>query len=148
MADSLTGISFRYAGFWLRSVAAVIDGGIVLIAIWLIGLVFKVNFATLEPTAVDLDNFRLFEAASIFIAWIYFAVMESTAPQATVGKLLMGIYVTDLGGGRVTFLSASIRYWIKFISTLILFLGFLIAAFTRRKQALHDIVAKCLVLKR
>jgi uncharacterized RDD family membrane protein YckC len=148
MADSLTGISFRYAGFWLRLVAVAIDGAILLIAMWLFGLVFGVNFAALEPTEADLNNIRLFEAASMFTVWIYYAAMESTAPQATVGKLFMGIYVTDREGERVTFYAASIRYWVKFISMAILAIGFLMAAFTRHKQALHDIVAKCLVLKR
>jgi uncharacterized RDD family membrane protein YckC len=148
MADSLTGITFRYAGFWLRFVAVLIDTAVVLIVMWILGLVFGVNFASLEPTEAELNNIRLFEAAAIFIAWIYYAVMESTAPQATVGKLFMGIYVTDLNGNRVSFGRASLRYWAKVISSLILLIGYVMAAFTRQKQALHDIIASCLVLKR
>jgi uncharacterized RDD family membrane protein YckC len=148
MADSLTGISFRYGGFWLRFVAAFIDGAVLLILMWIIGLLFAINLATLEPTEAELSRTGLLEAAWVFVAWIYFAVMESTAPQATLGKLILGIYVTDREGERVTFYVASIRYWVKFISTAILLIGFLMAAFTRHKQALHDIVASCLVLKR
>ena len=148
MADSLTGITFRYAGFWLRLVAVAIDGGVLLIAMWLLGLFFNINIATPEPTQTDIENFRLFEGASMFVAWIYYAMMESHGPQATVGKLFMGIYVTDLEGERLSFLGATIRYWMKYVSTVILFIGFLMAAFTPHKQALHDIVAKALVLKR
>ena len=148
MADSLTGISFRYAGFWLRLVAAFVDGGIILITILILGWVINVDFAALEPPEADLFKIRLFWVALVFVAWIYYAVMESTAPQATVGKLFMGIYVTDRDGNRVTFKSASVRYWVKYLSIFILFIGYLMAAFTRHKQALHDIVASCVVLKR
>ncbi len=148
MADSLTGVRFRYAGFWLRLVAVVIDTGVVLIIMWMLGLVFGINVASIEPTQTELDSIRLLEIAAIFAAWIYYAVMESTAPQATVGKLFLGIYVTDLDGNRVSFGRASLRYWAKYISSAILFIGYVMAAFTRQKQALHDIVASCLVLKR
>ncbi len=148
MADSLTGIRFRYAGFWLRSVAAAFDGGILLLAMRLLGWVFNLNYATLEPTELELNNIGVFEAGSILVGWIYYAVMESSAPQATVGKLFLGIYVTDTAGERLSFVRASLRYWMKFVSAVILLLGFLLAAFTRHKQALHDMVANSLVLKR
>lgn len=148
MADSLTGISFRYAGFWLRMVAGAFDAGIVLIAMWLDAWVFNVDYAALEPTEAELNSIAMIEAGSVFAGWIYFASMESTAPQATVGKLFLGIYVTDLAGERLSFGHASLRYWAKVISTVILFVGFFMAAFTRHKQTLHDIVASSLVLKR
>ena len=60
----------------------------------------------------------------------------------------MGLYVTDLGGNRIGFGRASLRYWAKIISSIILMIGYLMAAFTGKKQALHDIIASCLVLKR
>ncbi len=148
MADSVTGISFRYAGFWLRLVAMVIDSGIILLIMWIIGLIFGVNVGSIDPTQAELDSIRLLEAASLFVGWIYYAAMESTAPQATVGKLILGIYVTDLNGNRISFGRASLRYWAKLISSFILLIGYVMAAFTRQKQALHDIIASCLVLKR
>lgn len=148
MADSLTGISFRYAGFWLRLVAAVIDGGILLILVWLLSLVFNVNIASPVHDGADFLNFRLFELAALFSAWLYYAVMESAVPQATIGKLLMGIYVTDIEGDRLAFSRASIRYWLKYVTIFTLFIGFVMAAFTQHKQALHDKFVKSLVLKR
>ena len=148
MADSLTGISFRYAGFWLRVIAAAIDGAIVLIAVWIFGSVFGVDITSPVHEGADFYVFRLFQLISMFTVWLYFAVMECTTPQATIGKMLMGIYVTDLEGERVAFSRASIRYWMKYVSLVIFFLGFAIAAFTRQKQALHDKVANSLVLKR
>lgn len=148
MADSLTGVTFRYAGFWIRAVAAALDGGVVLIVMWMLGFAIGVNIAATEQTEADLDKISGLWIALVFVAWSYYALMESTAPQATLGKLLMGIYVTDLEGERVTFKTASVRYWVKYLSAAIIFIGFLMAIITRHRQALHDMVAKCLVLKR
>lgn len=148
MADSFSGITFRYAGFWLRLIAAAIDAGILLIVIWLLGFVFSVDITAPVHDGADFLNFRLFELTAIFSAWMYFAVMESATPQATVGKLFMGIYVTDIEGDRLVFSRASMRYWAKYLSVFTLLIGFLVAAFTRQKQALHDRVVKSLVLKR
>ena len=148
MSDSFTGIRFRYAGFWLRLVAAAIDLGILLIVIWLLSWAFGVEITSPQHDGADFLNFRLFELSAIFFAWMYFAVMESAAPQATVGKLFMGIYVTDIDGDRLDFSRASMRYWAKYLSVFTLLIGFLVAAFNRQKQALHDRVVKSLVLKR
>lgn len=148
MADSLTGISFRYAGFWLRLVAVVIDAGLLFIVMLGFGVVFEINIFAVTPTDIDRQGIAILEGVMVLIGWIYYAGMESIPTQATVGKLFMGIYVTDRDGDRVSFARASLRYWAKYLSGLILFIGFLMAIITRHKQALHDIIAKCLVLKR
>ena len=148
MADSLTGVSFRYVGFWLRLVAVIVDSGILFIAMLGIGAVFEVNVFAVTPTDIDREGIAILEGVMVLIGWLYYAVMESTPPQGTVGKLFMGIYVAGRDGDRVSFARASLRYWAKYLSALILFVGFLMAAFTRHKQALHDIIANCLVLKR
>lgn len=85
---------------------------------------------------------------SILVGWAYFALMESSPAQATVGKIALGIYVTDREGDPIDFRQASIRFWAKIISTLTLMLGWLMPAFTPRKRALHDILAGTLVLTR
>lgn len=72
--------------------------------------------------------------------------MESSPTQATLGKMTLGIIVTDTEGKRVSFGRATGRHWAKIISGLILFIGYFMAAFTSRKQALHDIIADCLVV--
>jgi len=148
MDESFTGFSFRYAGFWLRLVAAVIDAGLLLILVWLLSLAFGVNITSPVHEGTDFLNFRLFELSALFSAWLYFAVMESAVPQATVGKLFMGIYVTDMEGERLLFSRASIRYWLKYVTIFTFFIGFVMAAFNRQKQALHDKFVKSLVLKR
>ncbi len=148
MAERYAKIDFRYAGFWLRLVSAFIDGGILLILVWILSFVFGVSITSPSHTGDDFTIFRLFELACIFIAWVYFAVMESSLPQATVGKLFLGIYVTDIDGDRLTFTKASIRYWLKYVTIFTLLIGFMISAFTRKKQTVHDMIVKSLVLKR
>lgn len=73
--------------------------------------------------------------------------MESSAWQATLGKKILGLKVTDLAGNRISFARASGRFFGKILSGMILGIGFLMAGFTERKQALHDILAGCLVLR-
>jgi uncharacterized RDD family membrane protein YckC len=80
------------------------------------------------------------------LTWLYFAICESSPWQATLGKLALGIRVTDLNGHRISFPRALGRYLAKFLSVLILFIGFLMVAWTRRKQGLHDMLAGTLVL--
>jgi uncharacterized RDD family membrane protein YckC len=75
-------------------------------------------------------------------------MFESSNWQATPGKRVMKIYVTDLYGNRLTFGRAALRNLAKFISSLTFLVGYLIAGFTEKKQALHDLISSCLVLRR
>jgi uncharacterized RDD family membrane protein YckC len=84
----------------------------------------------------------------IVFTWLYFALMESSAKQATLGKAMIGVIVTDADGSRISFGRASGRYFAKFVSVITLMIGFIMAAFTKRKQALHDMMAGCLVIRR
>ncbi len=74
--------------------------------------------------------------------------MESSSQQATLGKIALGIMVTDLSGNRISFARASGRHFTKILSGIILYIGFIMAGFTEKKQALHDIIADCLVVKK
>jgi uncharacterized RDD family membrane protein YckC len=84
--------------------------------------------------------------ATTIAGWLYFALMESSAKGGTLGKMALGIKVTDTKGNRVTFGRATGRYFGKIISGVILYIGFIMAGFTQQKQALHDIMAGCLVV--
>ncbi len=75
-------------------------------------------------------------------------MFEASAWQATPGKRILRLYVTDLNGQRVTFARAAARNFAKIISSLTFLVGYLVAGFTEKKQALHDILAGCLVLRR
>lgn len=82
------------------------------------------------------------------IAILYFAIMESSKSQASVGKLALGIKVTDLNGERINFGKALLRSVGKIISGMILYIGYIMAAFTEKKQALHDMIASTIVVKK
>jgi uncharacterized RDD family membrane protein YckC len=74
--------------------------------------------------------------------------MECSDNQATLGKMAIGIIVTDLNGNKISFGRATGRYFGKIISSVILLIGFFMAAFTEKKQAFHDIITGCLVVKK
>lgn len=78
--------------------------------------------------------------------WMYHTMMESSRHQATLGKMALGIKVTDLNGNRISFSRANGRFFGKWLSSAIMNIGYLMAAFTEKKQALHDILASCLVV--
>jgi uncharacterized RDD family membrane protein YckC len=154
-----------YAGFWLRFVAYLVDGFIIGIAIMalFIPLFFLMGGVTLleslprhggerlEPAqfAAFLTMIFALVGVALIVKWLYFAYQESGEKQATWGKQALGLYVTDLSGTRISFGRASGRFFAKIISGLIpLGIGYIMAGFTERRQALHDMIASCLVLKR
>lgn len=84
--------------------------------------------------------------AAIVINWLYFAIQESSPKQGTIGKQALNIVVTDLNGEKVSFARATGRHFAKYISGLIIFIGYIMIFFTEKKQGLHDIIASTLVL--
>ena len=150
-----------FAGFWKRFVAAVIDSILLSIAYSAISAVFGVStifpvlgliaggdamLAGAVASFVVIVMMLLF--FSLVLSWLYFAIMESSHFQATLGKMALGIVVLNSSGARISFLQASGRYFGKFLSTIILYAGFIMAAFTKRKQALHDILADTYVINK
>jgi len=135
-----------YAGFWWRFLAVFVDGFI--IRIWGYILYRAFGMHPSDPYIADHPNFwpvAIFEIISI---WLYHSLMESSAAQGSLGKMAVGLKVTDLDGNRVSFAQATGRHFGKFISALILCIGFLMAGFTEKKQTLHDMMAGTLVLKK
>ena len=136
-----------YAGFWKRVAAAIIDGIIIMIGGFAIGFVFglvMVAGGTHDPAVLK----GMSTILGLILGWIYFAVMESSPTQGTLGKRAMGIKVTDLKGSKIDFGKATGRYFGKIISALILLIGYIMVAFTQKKQGLHDMMAGCLVVNR
>jgi len=82
----------------------------------------------------------------VVVPWLYYAGFESSRGQATPGKVLMRLEVTDLEGNRVSFARATLRFFGKFISLVIIFIGFIMIGVTKKRQGLHDKIAGCLVL--
>ena len=84
----------------------------------------------------------------LIVSWVYFALMECSRTQGTLGKMALGIKVTDLEGNQISFAKATDRYLCKLISYIILAVGCIMVAFTERKQGLHDKLAECLVVNK
>jgi uncharacterized RDD family membrane protein YckC len=150
-----------YAGFWKRFVAYIIDDIVLsaagVLVVLVIGGIFGLGI--LSTMSGDAEpNLALIAAAAsgiimavigIMVAgWLYFALMESSANQGTLGKMALGIKVTDLNGNRISFGKATGRYFGKIVSGMIFYIGFIMAGFTEKKQALHDIMAGCLVVNK
>lgn len=146
-----------YAGFWLRLVAYLIDSlllGIVVGVFIFMPLIGQSGAGGISPDnfwALYTDTSRQGIARRLLVvmaAWLYWALLESSALQATPGKRALGLIVTDLQGRRISFARASGRFFGKGISGLLLMAGYIMAAFTAKKQALHDMIAGCLVIRK
>src|SRR5262245_50460762 len=127
-----TPVAGSYAGFWVRVLAIIIDAIIITVASGVVAA------GTMGAGVV----------VSFVGPWLYEAFMLSSEWQATVGKRVMSIVVTDLNGGRISFARATGRHFAKYISLFILGIGYIMVAFTARKQALHDMIADTLVVNR
>lgn len=159
----------RYAGFWLRTVAAVIDS-IILAIVYQALSFFLVAPVTPPPDFQDLEAVLAYANSAMplqqvilytVIVWGYFALQESSSAQATLGKRALGIRVSSLDGARLDFAKASLRAWPMFLPNaawilgasmaslvgLVAFVACLTVAFSGRKQGLHDMMAGALVLK-
>jgi uncharacterized RDD family membrane protein YckC len=117
----------------------------VLIAILLaIALISTGGSAPTDTAVVQVASFVIL----LVLTWLYFAGLESSAWQATVGKRMTGLMVTDMAGRRLGFWRSTARYFAKILSAVPILIGYLLAAFTPQKQALHDMIAGTLVVKR
>ena len=133
-----------YAGFWKRAAAFVIDSLITAAALFVVVAAIVLLGSAQDAGEQELEGFV--NIVAVVGAWLYFALMESSARQATLGKQALGLVVTDLNGQRIGFSRATGRYFGKILCGLTLGIGYLMAAFTARKQGLHDMVASTLVL--
>lgn len=140
--SSMDSFEPEYAGFWIRFAAAFIDA--IILSIPQLAL----QYAMADQIAEMGAGFALFYIIIIVLNWIYYAGMESSSNQGTLGKMVVGIKVTNLEGEPISFVNATGRYFAKIISAIILLIGYIMAAFTPKKQALHDKLAKTLVVKK
>jgi uncharacterized RDD family membrane protein YckC len=153
------GAESRYRGFWMRVLASILDWAIVFLPLGIIYSVLGLRHGTgIFTTTTHVYGSNGFSATdhnvhagfylrgpadvfTLFVFWIYCAWFESCARQATLGKQLCGCRVTDEDGRPISFDRATGRHFAKYLSALILFIGFMMAGWTRRKQGLHDKLA-------
>jgi uncharacterized RDD family membrane protein YckC len=155
----------NYAGFWLRFVAYVVDGIILgcvqfilvmpVLAIFGVGIVSKARelesgdeAAAMSFAATFMAFIVLYQIVFWVIQTLYHSFMESSKFQGSVGKLALGIIVTDTDGNKLEFGKALVRNISKIVSHYIAFIGYIMAAFTDKKQALHDMIASTLVVRK
>jgi len=136
------------AGFWRRTLALVIDSAILgcVCFVWLLLLYALLWLCKLEQSEIIVLVKVFGIAGSMLIMWIYFTCMESSSSLTTLGKMAVDITVVDEGGQPILYGLANARFWSKVFSSFLL-IGFVMAAFTQRKQALHDLIAKTLVVR-
>ena len=119
-----------YAGFWQRFLAGIIDS-IILIVIEVI-LIF-----------IPIIGWIL----SLFVTWLYFAIQHSSTKQATFGMRALDIKITNENHGKIGFWRATGNFYLTVISALVVFIGFLMIAFTSRKQGFHNLISRTLCIK-
>jgi uncharacterized RDD family membrane protein YckC len=136
-----------YAGFWRRAVAFVIDSVVLMVIGFPLGLIPAVAVLTEDDPAAFIGKLAAAIVTRGLLSWLYFALMESSGWQATLGKRALGLRVTDSTGARIHFGRATGRFFGKMLSGALLGLGFVMAAFTARRQALHDLLAGTLVVR-
>jgi uncharacterized RDD family membrane protein YckC len=151
-SEAINSTDIAYAGFVRRFAAYVIDG----IIVSLLAAAVTWPMASLQPFSPNADPADIFRTVlavqgprsllQLAIMMLYFTLQESSSAQATLGKRALGIKVTDLQGGRLSFAHALGRWVAATLSYLTLYIGFFMAGFTQRKQALHDLVAGTLVV--
>lgn len=152
---SVTPLSGRYAGFWLRLVACVIDGMILLVPTMIISIFSQATVALIVPESEQglrlILHMLLYYPIYYGFLIPYFALFEASSLQGTPGKLALGLIVTDLDGNRLSVWRALLRNLTKIFSdlTFIAFsIGYVISGLTPRKQALHDLMSGCLVIRK
>lgn len=145
-ARASTPTQVGYGGFWIRFVAYIVDAVVLSIAGGVVG--FILGFGIAASRAGNAGTAEILGyVIGIVLGWLYFALMESSERGATLGKMAMGLRVVTNDGQRLSFLNATGRYFAKFISAIILLIGFIMIGFTDRKRGLHDMIASTLVIK-
>ncbi len=142
-----------YGGFWWRVLAYIIDTILMQVAWSVLSVLFGFGLSVNMYMADAQDPEAMVPAllgmglSTLVVQWLYFALMESSKFQGTVGKLAIGLVVTDLDGRRISFGRASGRFFGKILSSIIFCIGYIMVAFTGRKQGLHDMIAGTLVYR-
>ncbi len=147
-----------YIGFWKRAVAFIVDGILISIppAVICLPMIFwqAAKMAQTEGSpeaathlAAIVGVYLLWQGLGIICFWLYFALLESGAKQATFGKRMMGIKVVGADGKRIGFGRATGRTFSKMLSYALMYIGFIMAGLTNRKRALHDYIAQTYVVR-
>ncbi len=131
----------KYAGFWMRLFASLVDLSITLLIFFAVAIILPILLGPRLGVPSGGVIFALGLVLWLVVTWLYWALMESSSKQGTFGKDMLGMVVTDAEGKRISFRKATVRYFGKMVSAVPVMAGFLMAGFTARKQGLHDLIA-------
>jgi len=158
-----------YGGFGRRLTAYAIDNTILCIGSFLFATILETQFKTYEAEGgvgflfgmtfgvvgvflaflgTKVVAAKVFAILGILLRWLYFSGFEASSLKGTLGKMIMGLVVIDTTGNPLSFIQTSARFWSKSLSTITILIGFFMAAFTAKRQALHDMVVNTLVVRR
>lgn len=151
----LDGENTNYASFWQRLVAWLVDTVLIFLTLFFLKFIpdgassiTKLLFYS-RPVDEYVTNYWVIQIAIVFVAfWLYYALLESLATQGTVGKMLLNIKVVNEDGEKLSFSHASARFFLQLASLCLLGIGHLFALFSEKRQAIHDMISKCEVVKR
>jgi len=148
----------QYGTVQQRILAFILDGMILLVALGVIealGIPVFDDFRTVDVIvdgATETQTKIQYSIPGIVVTlaliWGYYVGFEVSKYEATPGKIAMALRVTDMEGRRVGIVRSSIRHFAKFLTLATLSIGFFIAIFTRKRQALHDLIAHCVVISK
>ncbi len=138
----------KYAGFWPRVGAAMLDSLLLAVPYFVVGWIFSFNIG--YNIAIDFEIMNLtvivWDLIWFLIGYLYFAILESSSLQASLGKRVFSLKVIDFTGERISFMRATGRYFGKFVSGISFLIGFLMIGWTEKRQGLHDKMARTLVI--
>jgi uncharacterized RDD family membrane protein YckC len=148
----------QFAGFWLRLAAYIIDYFLISFVLGIVATVTMLIMGVTLSIFSDMDNPAsqmmvvslsiIIGVTALIASWLYYALLESSNHQGTLGKMVLNLKVTDLDGNKISFYRASGRFFAKLLSTFIVYIGYLMIGFTEKKQGLHDILTSCLVVRK
>ena len=122
---------YIYAGFWVRLIAGIID----FVILWVVYIILML---------IPIIGWIF----SLFASWLYYAIQHSSSKQATLGMRALDIKITDEKLTKITFWRASGNYFVTYFSYLLLFIGFIMIAFTQRKQGLHNFISRTVCIRK
>jgi uncharacterized RDD family membrane protein YckC len=146
--DAAVELQTTYASFWRRLGAYVLDLGIFVIVAGISGTMVSLLNKPASLSSLALSVYVFLVGYFFYLGWLYTATMLSSRCQATLGKLALGIFVTDKKGNRLHFGRATVRHFAMLLSCMPYGIGFLIQPFTRKHQTLHDLIVRSVVLVR
>lgn len=135
-----------YAGFWIRFLASIIDSLITNIGVFIIGFILGFMLAVMNPELPEATYTVVGMLVGIVGFVLYHAYFESSHHQATPGKIALGLKVYSDSGNRLSFGQAAGRTASKYLSLFLLMIGYMMAGWTQKKQALHDFIAGSVVV--